>query len=61
MKIFVDQLPYYNDECLFDTQCPYRHNVEVCPRYWDKYKVCDERNNECHFLKEKGDSNDDQD
>ena len=60
MKILVDVLPYYNDECIFDTRCPYRHNVDVCPRYWDKYKVCDERNpHECHFLKELEGSKDD--
>lgn len=56
MKIIVDSLPYYGDECPFEDTCPYRLNETACPRYWDKYKVCnecDEHNpRECFFLME---------
>ena len=54
MKLLVDELPYYNDECLFmDSICYTYGKGNKCPRNWDKYKVCSDNNpRECVLLKE---------
>lgn len=52
MKILVDSLPYYNDDCPFEHICGVEY--EYCPKHWSKYYVCSEKNpKECELLKEK--------
>lgn len=59
MKILVDSLPYYYDDCPFAykdcngmTSC-YMCDEKECPRTWDKYFVTSEENpHECLYLKE---------
>lgn len=58
MKFIVDELPYYSDGCPLITVCHDSHR-SICPRNWDKYKVCSDDNpHECLWLKEVGESND---
>lgn len=52
MKILVDSLPYYYDDCPFTYVC-YMCDEKECPRTWDKYFVTSEENpHECLYLKE---------
>lgn len=58
-KFIVDELPYYEDECIFFITGMCYQNNEDCPRYWNKYKVSSKDNpHECIWLKEhKGENN----
>lgn len=51
MKIVVDRLPYYGEDCPFESlnNC----NKDKCPRNWSKYFVCSNWNpHECDMLVE---------
>lgn len=51
MKFIVDELPYYYDFCPFWNMCRDHVDEEKCPKYWDKYKVCSDKNpHECMLL-----------
>lgn len=52
MKFIVDELPYYEELCPFYPMCSDNANSYMCPRYWDKEKVCSDNRNphECRFL-----------
>ena len=53
MKILVDELPYYNDDCPFNAVCFDSDSKVNCPRYWSKQEVCSDNNpHECCMLKE---------
>ena len=57
MKILVDELPYYQDDCPFWDRCADRFGVggfdKSFPRNWSKYYVCSPKNpHECVMLKE---------
>lgn len=53
MKFIVDQLPYYTDPCPFMSMCGDVNDKFSCPRYWDKCKVCSDKNpHECRYLVE---------
>ena len=54
MKFLVDSLPYYGEYCPFQDVCnTNKFDYKNCPRSWDKYFVCSEKNPyECEFLKE---------
>lgn len=52
-KFIVDELPYYEDDCILFLIGLCEPDYEDCPRYWTKYKVCSEDNpHECIWLKE---------
>lgn len=54
MKILVDSLPYYYEDCFFCRKCP-RTGESECPRYWSKEFICSKENpHECELLKEVG-------
>jgi hypothetical protein len=51
MKFLVDELPYYNDDCILADICEDRFSKKECPRYWDKEKVCSDTNpHQCNYL-----------
>ena len=45
MKFIVDELPYYEELCPFYPMCSDNANSYICPRYWDKEKVCSDNRN----------------
>lgn len=52
MQFLVNCLPYYGEDCPFESIC-HSANGEDCPKTWNKYKICSERNpRECEHLKE---------
>lgn len=49
MKFFVNELPYYNEDCPFEDKCC--SSPENCPKNWNKYKVSGDNNpHECEHL-----------
>lgn len=55
MRFYVDELPYYNEDCPFEENCWQCNDKEKCPRHWDKYFVTSDENPHCcNFLFEKG-------
>lgn len=50
MKFVVSSLPYYQETCQLWLVCGCV-DEELCPRYWDKYKVSSDSNpHECKLL-----------
>lgn len=51
MKFLVDELPYYNNDCILADICEDRFSKDECPRHWDKEKVCSDTNpHQCNYL-----------
>lgn len=51
MKIFVNELPYYEELCPLYMMCGDNASDDKCPRYWSKYKICSDDNpHECRFF-----------
>ena len=53
MRFMVDELPYYEEDCVVAPWCPYVNDPVACPRKWSKYMVTSDTNpHECHLLAE---------
>lgn len=55
MKLVVNTLPYYGEECICAETgfCAHRNDKDVCPRFWDKHFINSESNpHECRCLTE---------
>lgn len=50
MKFIVDELPYCGEPCFFEeTRCD-ANWLNICPRLWEKDKVCGEGRKKCSIL-----------